>query len=149
MTIKIERDAFLYVIDGVLHSSSSNYQGSSRLPPSDGDGDLVVYSSTHGAAISVPSDDECESIPKSSVSLLRRRTTPTTSIFEDPLEVPDLELLDDDTVSSCSSGGSFVSEDRRRSVSFASPLVTEVRTRPRTLPEDLRTLFYSYDETQR
>jgi len=38
---------------------------------------------------------------------------------------------------------------QRRSVRFTEKLVTEIRYRPRTLPEDLRTLFYTYEETQR
>jgi hypothetical protein len=53
-------------------------------------------------------------------------------------------------VSSCSSSSSssFVSAARLK-VTFAAPLVTEVRTRPRTPPEEVTSLFYSYEETQR
>lgn len=36
-----------------------------------------------------------------------------------------------------------------RRVSFAEPLVTDVRTRPHTHPDDVGALFYSYEETQR
>ena len=36
-----------------------------------------------------------------------------------------------------------------RRVQFADELVTDVWTRPRTPPGDLRALFYSYEETQR
>ena len=55
--------------------------------------------------------------------------------------IPDLDDTDDD--SSC------YSCDNERRVCFASPLVTEVRTRPRTRQSDLKCLFYSYEDTQR
>jgi len=60
--------------------------------------------------------------------------------------LPELDYTDDDctTVSSCSSGKSA-----RATVTFASVLVTEIRTRPRTRPEDVAALFYSCEETQR
>lgn len=35
----------------------------------------------------------------------------------------------------------------RKNVSWSTPLVTEVRTRPRTLPQDVPDLFYSSAET--
>lgn len=60
----------------------------------------------------------------------------------------------DDTDDECSTISSFSSVVRSRSpvratVTFASVLVTEVRTRPRTRPEDVSALFYSCEETQR
>merc|ERR1719414_11871 len=36
-----------------------------------------------------------------------------------------------------------------KSVRFTENLISDVRYRPKTLPEDLRTLFYTYEETQR
>lgn len=55
---------------------------------------------------------------------------------------------DDCTVTTAtSSSASSLDEDKR--VSFADPLVTEVFTRPRTQREEIPTLFYSVDETQR
>jgi hypothetical protein len=36
-----------------------------------------------------------------------------------------------------------------RRVRFARSLVTDIRTRPRTRPEDQRVLYYTYEETQR
>uniref|UniRef100_A0A7S2GZ65 Uncharacterized protein n=1 Tax=Helicotheca tamesis TaxID=374047 RepID=A0A7S2GZ65_9STRA len=58
------------------------------------------------------------------------------------------DYLDDDV--SCSTVSTTFSGDRRESrVSWCEPLVTEVRTRPRTLPEEVHDMFYSYEETQR
>jgi len=64
--------------------------------------------------------------------------------------IPELEDTDDDctTVSSCSSDARSRSLVRA-TVTFAAVLVTEVRTRPRTRPEDVSALFYSCEETQR
>jgi len=59
-------------------------------------------------------------------------------------------FVDDDT--SISSYGTIHSIERdheSRKVHFSQQLVSEVRERPRTPQEDIRSLFYSYDETQR
>ena len=68
---------------------------------------------------------------------------------------PDLLSLEADedciSLSSCSSAASSsVSGGAgERRVSFAAPLVTDVRTRPRTKDCDKRNLFYSSQETDR
>ncbi len=67
--------------------------------------------------------------------------------FNKGLDYPELDLTecDDSSVSSYS----FTSSTAERTVSWATPLVVEVRTRPRTKAMDVRQLFYSYEETQR
>ena len=60
---------------------------------------------------------------------------------------PELDDTDDDsTVSSCSSSTITSSV---KSVSFAAPLVTEVRYRPRTLNGNKTLLYYTVEETSR
>jgi len=78
-----------------------------------------------------------------------------------PISLPDLcpvELVpcsDDeesdleDDASCATVSTSSLSGDRRQGVTWSTHLVTEVKTRPRTLPEDVRDLFYTYEETQR
>ena len=51
--------------------------------------------------------------------------------------------------SSVSSSSSSLSSYSSSRVRFAEPLVTEVRLRPRTKPEERTALFYSFDEIQR
>lgn len=67
---------------------------------------------------------------------------------------PDLLSLDSDeedclSLSSCSSASSFSRGGHDRRVSFAAPLVTEVRFRARTPEADKPLLFYSEKETTR
>jgi hypothetical protein len=62
---------------------------------------------------------------------------------------PDLELTDVDDSSSVSSYSFSSSTSSDRKVTWSEPLVTEVRTRERTRQEDISSLFYSYEETQR
>jgi len=57
-------------------------------------------------------------------------------------------FIEDDS-SSVSSFSSNSEERQGKSVRFSDPLVSHVFTRPRTRPEDVRALFYSYEETQR
>lgn len=64
------------------------------------------------------------------------------------------ELIDtDDDCTSTSSGSNdscpFDNAKPVKRVSFSWPLVTEVRSRPNTLAEDLATLFYTAKDTQR
>jgi hypothetical protein len=73
------------------------------------------------------------------VSSLRYPTVEKTESFDE---------LDDLTVTTASSYSVSLGDDERR-VTFADPLVTEVRTRPRTPREDVPGLFYSCDETAR
>lgn len=141
MTIMIEREAVLTAI-GASHSP---------LPPSSYRSPLPIPEEQHDSAYSPLK--LCERIEQSKIA-------PT--LFADAFlfrsgcylseddSIPGLDESDDDctTISSCSSGV------RSRSlsgvhVSFASVLVTEVRTRPRTKPQDVSALFYSCEETQR
>lgn len=68
---------------------------------------------------------------------------------------PDLLPLEADedciSLSSCSSAASssYIGRTGERRVSFAAPLVTDIRTRPRTKDCDKRALFYSSQETER
>jgi hypothetical protein len=66
---------------------------------------------------------------------------------------PDLQSLDSDddciSLSSCGSASSYGGRSAERRVSFATPLVTSVKTRPRTKACDKRLLFYTQAETDR
>jgi hypothetical protein len=78
-------------------------------------------------------------------------STSTPSLDE---SCPDLLSLDSDeedcfSLSSCSSASSFSRGGHERRVSFAAPLVTEVRFRARTPEADKPLLFYSEKETTR
>lgn len=60
---------------------------------------------------------------------------------------PELDDTDDDsTVSSCSSS---TTTSTVKCVSFAAPLVTEVRYRPRTLRRNKTLLYYTVEQTSR
>eukprot|EP01083_Nonionella_stella_P246852 856554_1 len=65
----------------------------------------------------------------------------------------ELESLDSDedciSLSSFGSSSSYGGRSDERRVSFAAPLVTEVKTRPRTQESDKRLLFYTQSETDR
>jgi hypothetical protein len=65
---------------------------------------------------------------------------------------PELIDTDDDCTSTSSGSNDSCPSDTLkpiRRVSFSWPLVTDVRSRPNTLVEDLATLFYSVEDTQR
>ncbi|GFH51375.1 hypothetical protein CTEN210_07851 [Chaetoceros tenuissimus] len=73
---------------------------------------------------------------------------PEARCKEDQLPFPEMELTDDDDSSVSSYSFSSASSGERR-VSWSDSLVTDIRTRERTRPEDVSLLFYSYEETQR
>jgi len=143
MTIKIEREAVLTAL-GASHMSlpSSSYRSTTMALP--------------------PHQHEASYSPSKSIKLIEQplssswhaqaphhlRSDPCCMLEDD--SIPELEDTDDDctTVSSCSSDVRSRSFGRA-TVTFASVLVTEVRTRPRTRPEDVSALFYSCAETQR
>ena len=128
MTIKIEQEAVLRVLDSA-RSQPSCYPQHPLKPPS---------------GILRP-DDASSSLPApyGSVGL---------KVAEDDF-CPDLQSLDSDddciSLSSCSSASSFSEGTTERRVSFAAPLVTEVKTRPRTKECDKKLLFYTQSETDR
>jgi len=87
---------------------------------------------------------------QSSAALFSEALTKPTSTLDDIEDIPYLEETDDEcsSISSCSSSSAFSRKSQIRVVSFASQLVTEVRSRPRTLIEDLPSLYYTSDETK-
>jgi len=134
MTIKIEREAMVCVVGALLSPLSSNYP------------------------VSLPLSSNGESATASSVSWLNwdqshvdaiGKPNETELYGSSHMHLPELEDTDDEESTIASSVSSFSASDAPRSVSFCEPLVTDIRTRPRTEPEDVRTLFYSYEETQR
>lgn len=142
MTIIIEREAILTAI-GASHSPLPS--SSCRAPSSPHQHD-AAYSPSQPNELIVPS--LANSWYGELLSQHRGNHTFCSLAEEDNL--PDLDDTDDDctTISSCSSdvrSRTFA----RATVTFAELLVTEVRTRPRTRPEDVAALFYSCEETQR
>ena len=124
MTIQINRDAVLYVLS---------------QPPQPGQSPPTAYQCHYHAPHLQPYDDEAEievnpgknepvirlvsvSAHNASSSVPRPQSKP--DVREAPIEAP-------------------------RRVQFADELVSDVWTRPRTPPGDLRALFYSSEETQR
>ena len=132
MTIKIERDAVLQILNG--EPPSNGQASTTKLPraPCIDDAEIVVYSPKDEAPVLIPTLASC------------------CFGHEEPLRLSTPDLVDSDVESYFDDDCSFdepLSSLRR--VSFAQPLITEVRTRPRTLPQDLRSLFYTYEETHR
>lgn len=125
MTIKIERDSPLRVIDTSKVVSSNHH-----------------VSSPYDTALSVTEDEsfllvdfEPLGCPLASVGKLRSSTT----------------AADDDTASTGSlSSDSYDTQDARGGrVSFADDIVTDVWTRPFTPRSEVSNLFYSTEETSR
>ena len=122
MTIQINRDAVLYVLS---------------QPPQPDSSAPTAYQCHYHAPHLQPYDDEAEIVvnpgkeeavirlvPVSAHNASVPRPQSKPDVREAPIEAP-------------------------RRVQFADELVTDVWTRPRTPPGDLRALFYSYEETQR
>jgi len=128
MTIKIEREAVLYVLSRPASTGYQSHYDTSRLQPYDDEAEIVVNPSKEDAVVLVPISPSRYNDKRA----LRVETVPE----------PTCKNTNDDCVRE-----SPTVPDRR--VSFAQPVVTDVRTRPRTLPEDVRALFYTYEETQR
>jgi len=142
MTIKIEREAVLTAL-GASHTPlpSSSYRSTAALPTYP---NVASYSPSKSLELIEPS----LSSSWYSKAPHHIRSGPCCIVEDD--SIPELDDTDDDctTVSSCSSDVRSRSFSRP-TVTFASVLVTEVRTRPRTRPEDVSALFYSCEETQR
>eukprot|EP00591_Stephanopyxis_turris_P006479 CAMPEP_0195506718 /NCGR_PEP_ID=MMETSP0794_2-20130614/296_1 /TAXON_ID=515487 /ORGANISM="Stephanopyxis turris, Strain CCMP 815" /LENGTH=279 /DNA_ID=CAMNT_0040633133 /DNA_START=40 /DNA_END=876 /DNA_ORIENTATION=+ len=133
------------------------------------DGELVFYSPEHNAAILIDSkqDEFLLQVVSSGFPILDEDRNPSSDEHEIEVDfyvenVPvivtsdgDLQLQRSQTYNDISRSYNRSSQrvnqssPHSRRVQFAQPLVTEVRTRPRTLQEDLRSLFYTYEETQR
>jgi len=143
MTIKIEREAVLTAI-GASHTP---------LPPSSYRSTATMPACQHDAAyLPVTPHELIESTmaPSWYAETISHLTRGNKCYLAEDDSIPELDDTDDD----CSTISSFSSVVRSRSparatVTFASVLVTEVRTRPRTRPEDVSALFYSCEETQR
>jgi len=129
MTIKIEREAMLSVVNSQQHPSS---ESPSYCYP------LSVLSSRSGSDCCRPSSHDEPS--KSSVffELTSKQHGELRCQSPPPPELDDTD--DESTIDSWTVA---------KGVTFADPLVTEVRTRPRTLKKNVRSLFYTYEETQR
>ena len=127
MTIKIERDAVLYILS---REPSTEPSPSSLLD--DDDAEIVVYCSKEEAPVLIP-----PSSPRPSFD--------DDDFFQPSSPCSTLDLVDSDVGDWCSF---HEPEKVRRRVTFCPHLVSEVWTRPRTRPQDLRKLFYTYEETQ-
>eukprot|EP00559_Dactyliosolen_fragilissimus_P006786 CAMPEP_0184871482 /NCGR_PEP_ID=MMETSP0580-20130426/40745_1 /TAXON_ID=1118495 /ORGANISM="Dactyliosolen fragilissimus" /LENGTH=238 /DNA_ID=CAMNT_0027374147 /DNA_START=408 /DNA_END=1121 /DNA_ORIENTATION=- len=141
MTIRIEREAFVQVIDGNAIPTSSCEQTSFNSLKDAGKSELIDIRSHY-------CHRDYSNSPLSRVDVSSKILP--VPLIDSSLIQPDLVETDDDyTVGSTCSSETTISIDHGRRVTFASPLITEVRTRPRTLPEEVHNLFYSYEETQR
>eukprot|EP00569_Conticribra_weissflogii_P006134 CAMPEP_0171333506 /NCGR_PEP_ID=MMETSP0878-20121228/4052_1 /TAXON_ID=67004 /ORGANISM="Thalassiosira weissflogii, Strain CCMP1336" /LENGTH=227 /DNA_ID=CAMNT_0011834453 /DNA_START=71 /DNA_END=751 /DNA_ORIENTATION=+ len=135
MTIKIEQEAILRVLNTPHLPNHPQHGDSRKLDPTD-------------ASVATPL-----SLPPCRVSNDVTTLQPTVDKFSEDF-CPDLLSLDSDeedclSISSYGSASSFGGRSHERKVTFASPLVTEVRTRPRTPEADKGLLFYSEKETTR
>lgn len=142
MTIKIEREAVLTAL-GASHTSlpSSSYRSTVAIPTHQHE---ATYSPSKSLELIEPS------LSSSWHNEAPHHLRSEQCCMVEQEIIPELEDTDDDctTVSSCSTEARSRSYGRA-TVTFASVLVTEVRTRPKTRPEDVSTLFYSCEETQR
>ena len=144
MTIKIEQEAILRVLNTARSSLPyhPNHDDPRKPPSTGGSGET-----THEP----PSLPLCR---VGDVSVVPSVLKPTGEKPSNHDFCPDLLSLDSDeedciSLSSCSSASSCGGRGHERRVAFATPLVTEVKTRPRTAEEEKGLLFYSEKETSR
>eukprot|EP00565_Helicotheca_tamesis_P001442 CAMPEP_0185733502 /NCGR_PEP_ID=MMETSP1171-20130828/19706_1 /TAXON_ID=374046 /ORGANISM="Helicotheca tamensis, Strain CCMP826" /LENGTH=220 /DNA_ID=CAMNT_0028403257 /DNA_START=44 /DNA_END=706 /DNA_ORIENTATION=+ len=126
MTIKIENEALFCISNSAQQSKqlSGSRPASPKSPSGEEDSsDCILYFPNYDANLSE------YSVPPGAI------------------ELDDDELT---TASSCSSFSTSCSSEAsgRRRVSWCSHAVSEVRTRPRTPPQEARNLFYSSEETE-
>lgn len=140
MTIKVDKEAILQLVRPaariLMGSDKSNYISKRSQE--------VFLSKSSSSAVPIEFGDDGALLPHSAID---------STISYPEILPPDLTDTDDDC-ESMSSGStdschSDTSSKASKRVSFAWPIVTEVRSRPLTLPEDVATLFYSAEETQR
>lgn len=119
--------------------------------------EFVVYSARHGAAV-VVCCNELEFLDLETQLLSSNAPThhlPLCTKEEDDLCCPQEEDSFDnfyygqETDDDSSSISSYSCLSVNKKVTFADTLVSDVWTRPRTPVEDCKTLFYTYEETQR
>jgi hypothetical protein len=124
MTIKVEQEALLRVLERPLPHPQPNH-AQSHAPSSQGDEYVLVdFPSTFNKS------NDC------AVEKLRRSTYDDEDSVDSGFTLSTACLSDSDS-------------EVERSVSFADDLVTEEWTRPYTPKEDVHKLFYSTEETQR
>eukprot|EP00586_Coscinodiscus_wailesii_P010874 CAMPEP_0172514688 /NCGR_PEP_ID=MMETSP1066-20121228/262004_1 /TAXON_ID=671091 /ORGANISM="Coscinodiscus wailesii, Strain CCMP2513" /LENGTH=306 /DNA_ID=CAMNT_0013295459 /DNA_START=44 /DNA_END=961 /DNA_ORIENTATION=+ len=120
----------------------------------DDQGDVIMCTLRHHDAPSDPFGDQLSSrrrVVRNGVGSIMIESSPVCEkdfySFDDSSE--DDFVDDDSTVSTYSCSSDEDSQGTAKRVRFCDQLVSEVRTRPRTPPEALRTLFYTCEETQR
>lgn len=119
MTIQVEREALLRVLERPIQHSQVNLQS---LPPLQGDEYLLV--------------DFRDTFSTEDCGLVGKLRSPT---FDD----------EDSIFTLSTASLSDTEEVLERNVSFADDLITEEWTRPFTPKEEVSKLFYSTEETQR
>jgi len=135
MTIRVEREALLMVINtsslSLTTTTSSPFSSLSYNPCiRDNDDEFVIV-------------DSVPTINKGKNDFFYSDITYTRD--DDQASLCTISTTSDFSFYSTSDSSIIV--DRR--VSFAPQLVTDIWTRPRTVPEDVSTLFYSAQETQK
>jgi len=135
MTIRVEREALLMVINtsslSLTTNTSSPFSSLSYNPCiRDNDDEFVIV-------------DSVPTINKGKNDFFYSDITYTRD--DDQASLCTISTTSDFSFYSTSDSSIIV--DRR--VSFAPQLVTDIWTRPRTVPEDVSTLFYSAQETQK
>lgn len=129
MTIKIEQEAIIRVLDTERSPLSCHPYQLQKPPSAEG-----LLQAAAGPSLL----DPCVATKRSPA---------------DDDYCPDLQSLDSDedciSLSSFGSAPSYSGRIIERRVSFAEPLVTEVKTRPRTKDCDKKQLFYTQSETDR
>lgn len=172
MTIKLQQNDDTIVSLPLVSSNKSSRSSLSSIAneqqqdyndnSSSTTGDFVLYSERHGSTVIVSCCSELEFLDLETqligTSLSTNKNLPLCEKdgCDDDLLGPqeedsfdnffkEVEDDDDSSISSYScSEGSF-----QKKVHFADTLVSEVWTRPRTPSEECKTLFYSYEDTQR
>jgi len=134
-----EEDEILYTTDGQLIFAPSVYDhgvflmlNSTVLDP------RILVQAIEQAEDAYWLDDEPVT-PVHSVDVRKE----TSNVIEEYCD----DCSEPSCLSSSSSEISLVSSSK--SVRFSKNLISDIQYRPKTLPEDLRTLFYTYEETQR
>ncbi|KAL7524944.1 hypothetical protein ACHAWF_001143 [Thalassiosira exigua] len=129
--MKIEPEAILFVLDTARSSLPCRHRShpplkppsAARLGSTAGDLPLPLSVPLVGATHDPADEDDCPGLR--------------------PLDSDEISLSTCESLSSCSA------RIPRRRVSFAAPLVTAVKTRPRTKDSDKELLFYTRLETDR
>lgn len=148
MTIKVEQQVLLRVLESRFPSHDDSLEGSSSVPVDDDDEFLLVdFRRGATSAAGTPPCRSATSLP----SVGKIRTDVYKKIYQDDDEEDEdasIFTLSTASLSDDSSAASSSGEIERR-VSFAEDLVTDEWTRPFTPKDLIPTLFYSMEETSR